>query len=322
MKKLLWKDWIYEKWIMIFVTFVLLTSSFEIFSKYMDYLKISDIKMSFVQHFSENEFYSFISIILIIFIVFIIGFRQNLNNQQEIMSTMPYTRKEIIISKWLESIICFMVPLVINFIVLNIMYFTNYNKIKNYNNYVDFFMWMVLGIFTYIFVITFVTFVDMFFGNKLVGAFFSGMILFIWATGRELLAEYMYIYGINIGYDNPKNRIYLLPYYNVFYGEDVIYKILILIIFTILIFKLMVRFNALENIENAQNVSIYPKFSFVLKLFASVVLTIGISSIVGDAFFRLNTAANNIAIFIFTILCFVVLYLGIGKVVKRADGEA
>lgn len=322
MRKLLWKDWIYEKWIMIFTTFILLTSSFQMFSKYMDNLKIGDSKMSFVQYFLDSGFYSFISIILIIFIVFIIGFRQNLNNQQEIMSTMPYSRKEIIISKWLGSIICFMVPFVINFIALNIMYFTSYNKMKIYNNYTDFFMWIVLGIFTYIFVITFVIFVDLFFGNKLVGAFFNGMVLFIWGTGRDILAEYLHIYGIYISSGNPKDEFYLLPYYNIFYGYNYVYKILILIIFTILLFKLIVKFNDLENIENAQNISVYPEILIVLKLFASAVVTIIISAIVGDMFFRLNTAADNIATFIFTILCFVVLYLGIGKAVKHVDGEA
>lgn len=328
MKKLLWKDWIYEKWIILFTTFILLTSSFQMFSRYMEYLKLpggkgySYINFDFPKYFSQTGFYSYVSIILIVFVVFIIGFRRNLNNQQEIISTMPYSRKEIIISKWVESIICFMIPLAINFIALTVMYFANYNKMKIYNNYKDFFMWMVLSIFTYIFAITFVIFVDLLFGNKLVGALFNGMVLFIWATGRGILAEYMRIYGINIGYDNAKNGIYLLPYYNIFYGEDVIYKILILIIFTILFFKLMVKLNDMENIENAQNISVYPKYSLALKLFASVVVTIIISDLVGDAFFSLNTAANNIAIFIFTVLCFVILYLGIGKAVKRIDGEA
>lgn len=328
MKKLLWKDWIYEKWLVLFVTFILLTSSFQMFSKYIENLKIPGgksyayINFDFTKYFSQSRFYSYVSIILIIFIVFIIGFRQNLNNQQEIISTMPYSRKEIIISKWLESIICFMVPFVINFAALTVMYFTNYNKMKIYNNYTDFFMWMVLSVFTYIFVITFVIFVDLFFGNKLLGAFFDGMVLFAWGVGRGILAEYMGIYGINIGYDNAKNEIYLLPYYNTFYGEDYIYKILILIIFTILFFKLMVKLNDIENIENAQNISVYPKCSFVLKLFAAVVITIVISDLVGDAFFALNTAADNIATFIFTVLCFVILYLGIGKAVKRVDGEA
>lgn len=326
MKKLLWKDWIYEKWVILLVTFILLTSSFEMFSKYIENLKIPGgksyvyINFGFPKYFSETD--SYVSIILIIFVVFIIGFRQNLNNQQEIIGAMPYSRKEIIISKWLESIICFMAPLVINFIALSIMYFTNYNKMKIYNNYTDFLIWMVLGIFTYMFVITFVIFVDLFFGNKLAGAFFNGMVLFIWSTGRGILAEYLNIYGINIGYESSNNGIYLLPYYNIFYGEDYIYKILILIIFTILFFKLMVKLNDIENIENAQNISVYPKFSLVLKLFTSVVFTIIISDIVGEVFFRLNTAADNIATFIFTVLCFVILYLGIGKTVKRVDGEA
>lgn len=326
MKKILWKDWIYEKWLILFTTFILLTSRFEMFSKYMENLKIPGgksyayINFGFPKYFSEID--SCISIILIIFIVFIIGFRQNLNNQQEIISVMPYSRKEVIISKWLESIICFMVPLIINFTALTVMYFTNYNKMKIYNNYTDFFMWMVLSVFTYIFVITFINFIDLFLGNKLVGAFFNAMVLFTWNAGREILAEYLNIYGINIGYGNPENEMYILPYYNVFYGKNYVYKILILIIFTILFFKLMVKLNNMENIEDAQNISVYSKCSFVLKLFASVVVTIIISSIVGDAFFRLNTAANNIATFIVTVLCFVILYLGIGKAVKRVDGEA
>lgn len=323
MKKILWKDWIYEKWIILFTTFILLTSSFEIFSKYMDYLKPEQItKGSFVQYFSESGFYSYVNMVLIIFVVFIIGFRQNLNNQQEIISTMPYSRKEIIISKWIESIICFMVPLIINFTALNVMYFTNYNKIKTYNNYTDFFMWMVLSIFTYIFVITFVNFVDLFFGNKLIGAFFNGIVLFIWGAGRNILGEYMELYSINIGYSGPKDEVFILPCYNIFYDHNYVYKILILIVFTILFFKLMVKLNDMENIENAQNISVYPKFSLVFKLFASVVFTIIISAIVGAVFFRLNTAANNIATFIVTVVCFMVLYLGIGKVVKRVDGEA
>lgn len=328
MKKLLWKDWINEKWLILFTTFILLTSSFQMFSRYIENLKIPGgkeyayINFDFPKYFSKTGFYSYVSIILIIFIVFIIGFRQNLNNQQEIISSMPYSRKEIIISKWLESTISFMVPLVINFTALNVMYFTNYSKMKVYNNYTDFLMWMILSIFTYIFVITFVNFVDLFFGNKLVGAFFSGMVLLIWITGRGVLAEYMRIYGIYIGYDNPKNGIYLLPYYNTLYGEDYIYRILILIVFTILFFKLMVKLNDMENIENAQNINVYPKSSLALKLFASVVVTIIISSIVGDVFFSLNTAVDNIATFIVTVVCFVILYLGIGKVVKRVDGDA
>ncbi len=310
---------------MVLVTFILLVSNTQMFAEYIDNLTYPGrnnygyIDFSFVNYFSVSWFYACISIILIIFITFVIGFQENLNNQQELISTMPYSRKEIIISKWLVTVICFMIPLIINFIVLNIMYFLNYNKMSIYNNYAEFLMWMILSIFTYIFVITFVVFVDLFFGNKIVGAFFNGLVLLMWAVGKELVAEFLSIYYINIGFRGSKDEIYLLPYYNVFHGYNSIYKILILILFTILFFKLMIKIHDLEPIESVGNISIYPKVSSVFRIFVSVTFTLVVIDTVSESFLGKN---NSIVITIFTIACFIVLYLVIGKFVKCVDGEA
>lgn len=324
MKKLLWKEWIYGKWVMFFVTFVLLISNFQMFAKYIDNLKIPGgksyayIECNFSQYFSDSGFYAYVSIVLIIFIIFIMGFTENLNSQQELINAMPYSRKEIITSKWLGAVICFIVPLIINFIVLNIMYFANYNKMKIYNNYTDFLVWMILSIFTYIFVITFVMFVDLFFGNKMVGAFFSGLVILLWVAGKELLADFLGIYYINIRFGGPEDEIYLLPYYNTFHRGNNLYKILILILFTILIFKLMVKIHGAGSIENQENIIEYPVFFLVFRIFVSATFTLMLIEIVEQSFFK----RNSIVITIVTAICFIGLYLGIGKIVKHVDGEA
>ncbi|MFL0194076.1 hypothetical protein ACJDU8_00505 [Clostridium sp. WILCCON 0269] len=324
MKKLLWKEWIYGKWLMFLVTFILLISNSQMFAEYIDNLRCSVrtsygyIDYSFVHYFSISGFYAYISILLIIFITFVMGFAENLNNQQELISTMPFSKKKLIISKWLGIVICFMIPLIINFIVLNIMYFVNYDKMRIYNNYTEFLMWMILSIFTYIFVITFVMFVDLFFGNKLAGAFLNGLVLLMWVVGKELVAGFLNIYHINIVFGGPIGELYSLPYYNTVHGHNPIYKIFILILFTILLFILMVKIHDLAPIENIGNISIYPKISSVFIIFVSVTFTLLITDIVSESFWGKNA---SIVITIFTIACFIILYLVIGKIVKYVDGE-
>lgn len=324
MKKLLWKEWIYGKWLMFLVTFILLISNSQMFAEYIDNLKYPErtnygyINYSFVHYFSISGFYAYISILLIIFITFVMGFAENLNNRQELISTMPYSKKKIIISKWLGIVICFMIPLIINFIALNIMYFVNYNKMRIYNNYTEFLMWMILSIFTYIFVITFVIFVDLFFGNKTAGAFFNGLVLLMWVIGKELVAVFLSIYHINIVFSRPMDELYSLPYYNTVNEHNPIYKIFILILFTILFFKLIVKIHDLAPIENIGDISIYPKISSVFRIFVSVTFTLLTTDIVSESFWGKN---SSIVITIFTIACFIILYSAIRKLVKYVDGE-
>lgn len=322
MKKLLWKEWIYGRWLAAFSTFILLVINFQMFTSYVGDIKLfsGNNNWSLIDNFSQDGFYKYMNIILIIFIVFIINAIESSNKQYELINVMPYNKKQIIISKWITANIAFIFPLIINFIALISMCYLNNDKIKNYNNYRYTFRWMILSIVTYIFIITFTMFIDSLFGNKIVAAMVNGFIMFIFSIGKELILEFCNIYNININTYNSVWDSLGLPYYNVIREHEtynLLIKISILLVFTVLFFVLMVILLKKAPVENMEDVGLYPMLLSIFKVFFSIIFAVIIGTILSESVFRNRVITNTI----FMLVLASISYYGISKITTYIDGR-
>lgn len=318
MKKLLWKEWLWGRWLFICMTFILIIATAQQFGLYLNALNyktengFSYFKDTIISYGSERTGYLYINVILIAFAVSIIIGIDTLNRQQETMCTMPYRRNENIISKWIIGLITIIIPNIINFIFLSLMYFLNYSKVFLYNRYSDIFNWMLLSLFVYIFIITFVMFIQCLFGNKILGMFASLFILFLWGSFSRMMETFLSIYKIKV---KLFNELVMLPYYNTYLDYKDGARISILVLATIILLFLMIVLFKKMPMESIHNAFIFPKSSVLIRLFFSINISIMFILLWFD-----NMGSAKITTVLLILFAGGVYFLS-GKLIQRIEGE-
>lgn len=321
MKKLLWKEWIYAKWLIILSIFISLTAMLQMFSQYIEYVKVpgvenefNHINYSYIHYLCMRRAYPYINIMLIFFSVFVIMAVDSINKQYEMVNAMPYSRNQIILSKWITAIVVIIIPEIISYCVFTILYFTNYSKMSICNNYSFTFMWMLISILSHVFLVTFIMFIQSLFGNNVAGAIASILILFFWAVGGELIDTVFNIYKINT---HAKQGLLLVPFYNTVESYNPLLKICILIIFILIFFTVMIKLFKRALLENIGNLNLYKVAELVIRIFIVVNIAMVIVAITSDRFFKENNRMSTLV----GIISVVILYYAYGKIIKRVNGE-
>ncbi|WP_234125057.1 ABC transporter permease family protein [Clostridium hydrogenum] len=321
MKKLLWKEWIYAKWLIILSIFISLTTMLQTFSQYIEYVKVpgvenqyANIDYSYIHYFCIWGQYTLINIILIFFSVFVIMAVDSINKQYEMLNAMPYSRNQIILSKWIMAIVVTIIPEIISYCAFTILYFTNYSKMSIYNNYSFTFMWMLISILSHIFLVTFIMFIQSLFGNNVAGTIVSILILFFWAAGGELIDTVLGIYKIST---HVRRDFLLVPFYNTVERYNPLLKIYVLIIFILIFFTIMIKLFKRAPLENMGNLNLYKAAGLVIRIFIVVNIAMVIVAITSDQFLRENSRMSTLV----GIISVVILYYAYGKIIKRVNGE-
>lgn len=321
MKKLLWKEWIYAKWLIILSIFINLTAIFQIFSQYIQYVKIpgvenefANIDYSYIHYFRIYRAYPYVNIILIVFSVFVIMAVDSINKQYEMVNAMPYSRNQIILSKWITAIVVTIIPEIISYCAFTILYFANYSKMSIYNNYSFTFMWMLISILSHIFLVTFIMFIQSLFGNNVAGAIVSILIIFFWAVGGELIDTVFGIYKIST---HVRQDLLLVPFYDTVESYNPLLKIYILVIFILIFFTVMIKLFKRTPFENMGNLNLYKAAELIIRIFIVVNIAMVIVAITSDWFFRENSRMSTLV----GIISVVILYYAYGKIIKHVNGE-
>lgn len=289
MKNLLKKEWVYGRWLVLINIFLFIISSSQILASYLDEIRFfinskdKNTKNNiFNPYFHIQNYFgskmTLIIIAVIFFTVFIIMFADHLNGSYERLIAMPYTRKQIIESKWLMATISVIIPLIIDYCFIIGVYLMNYSILSSINRYRYMFEWIVLSILTCTFMIIFVMFIQSLHGNNIAGLITNAGLLFLWKNGEEVLRGFLNLYGIKLSYSH---EVYMLPYYNdMSMTLRPVIRISLLIIFSILVLCIMVKIFKNIPLENKYNLSMYKPFTYVLRIIFVMVITMMTTTII------------------------------------------
>ncbi|MBU3200446.1 ABC transporter permease [Clostridium estertheticum] len=281
-KALFYKEWINVRWVTLLTIITLLfykvygvISLLNRNKMYMEYNIGSRTDRWFNNGLYGMNSYYFVMALVVIILAIILFKGEKTSETQGFIASMPFTRKEIIINKWIVGVISLLISFIVTYIFLSIFYVTNINDLNTtLNPYSDIVRWFFMDAFQYICIFTFMMLVQAVIGNIIVSGMIGGLILvvptFILRLVQELVIRYYQYNGyitislekisgwINIySYNVPKQKsFYPSPaeninqdYYQNFYYSNYKSKLLVFFLLTCLFLYLANLAYKKRNIE-------------------------------------------------------------------------
>ncbi|MGH4123777.1 MAG: ABC transporter permease subunit [Clostridium sp.] len=267
-KALFYKEWINVKWVTLLTIFILLFYKvhgvISALNQNKMYLKLNGTVWTdrwFNNGLHDRHTYIFVMIFVVIILAMILFIGEKASESQGFLASMPFTRKEIILNKWLVGVISILISFVVTYIFLSLFYLANIKGLDTtLNPYSDIVMWFFMDIFVYICIFTFMVLAQAVMGNTIISAAVGAIILivpyFITRILMYLLSkcyrlnQYRYmifdeigrwvnIYSYNIPHEAWFNRFDTevnkgKDMYRTFYYTDYKLKLLVLFILTCL----------------------------------------------------------------------------------------
>ena len=256
-KALFYKEWINVRWITLLTIVILL------FFKVYGFISILNENERYMNHqggFNNNvwfnnglyvmQAYYYVMIFVVILLAIILFAGDKNSETQGFIASMPFTRKEIILNKWIIGVLSLLISFIISYILFSLFYVVNINVLNTaLNPYSDIAKWFFMDTLQYVCIFTFMVLAQAVMGNSVVSGIVGGLILivpwFITMVIQDLfmrdhnLSDYTYsifgnigdwsnIYSYNLAVRN--GLITDPPYYYNYYGL----KLLVLFILTFL----------------------------------------------------------------------------------------
>lgn len=236
----------------------------------------------------------FFTLLIIISISFwIIGQdRQNKNN--EFLATMPFSREEIIGTKWFTVTISIIIPMIINFIIIMLVYSSNKTI---YSNFLEMHKFLLYWIFTktlmLIFISTFVMFVQSISGRVFVGGLLSSIFLLVPLFLSASIPTFLkYFSVINNKTIIPTTTLAILESHSYKIGNFLIFttnsenildafenKILLISIGIIILLLFLLLAFSNNKLEKTDQVCMFLAFEYILKIGVSICFALLITPI-------------------------------------------
>ncbi|MCB2352918.1 ABC-2 transporter permease [Clostridium estertheticum] len=269
-KGLFYKEWINVRWVTLLTIIVLLfykvyglISLLSRNKMYMEYNIGGRTDRWFNNGLYGESSYYFVMVFVVIILAIILFKGEKTSETEGFIASMPFTRKEIIINKWLVGVLSLLISFIVTYIFLSIFYVTNINDLNTtLNPYSDIVRWFFIDTFQYICIFTFIMLMQAVMGNIIVSGMVGGIILgvpiFISMVVQELVMRYyeysqsiniilekingingwVNIYSYNVAkqksfYPNPAENINQ-DYYQNFYYSNYKSKLLVLFLLTCL----------------------------------------------------------------------------------------
>ncbi|MFA9397178.1 MAG: ABC-2 transporter permease [Clostridiaceae bacterium] len=311
---------------------------------------------NFSYSFNEfNEHRIFFSIIIIILASLIIGMDYS-NRKYEFLTTLPFKRQEIIITKYITAIIVVVIPIIIEFITTLSLFNSNKDILYSYISYNILIKWFILNILVYIFILTFTMVIQLLCGKNLIGGILGSIFLVIPLGFSSLLNELIKIlnykaytnqvtWTTNLYYKIDNLSFKLSPaaynmnffkyknddYYNLY--DQLILKfptriIILIIVIAIGIYILYILFNKFP-IERSGYILIYKPTEYILEIGISLCTGLLVGIIVAENLISkyslyettdklFSTHLNYTVFFMFLswIVTSIILFYGTHKVIE------
>jgi len=184
-KALFYKEWINVKWVTLLTIIVLLF--------YKVYGVISQLNLNKIRIEQQGRFlpdtwfnnglyvqnsYFFVMVFVVILLAIILFLGEKTSRTQGFVASMPFTRKEIILNKWLIGALSILISFVVTYIFLSLFYFANINGLDTtLNPYSDIIKWFFMDTLQYICIFTFMVLTQAVMGNSVVSGIVGGILL-------------------------------------------------------------------------------------------------------------------------------------------------
>ncbi|NNU76743.1 ABC-2 transporter permease [Clostridium estertheticum] len=224
-KALFYKEWINVRWVTLLTIITLLfykvygvISLLNRNKMYMEYNIGSRTDRWFNNGLYGMNSYYFVMVLVVIILTIILFKGEKTSETQGFIASMPFTRKEIIINKWLVGVLSLLISFIVTYIFLSIFYVTNINDLNTtLNPYSDIVRWFFIDTFQYICIFTFIMLMQAVMGNSIVSGMVGGIILgvpiFISIVVQGLvMRNYHYNQSINIIFEKISGWINIYSY--------------------------------------------------------------------------------------------------------------
>lgn len=293
-KALLYKEWKSVKWLSIMFLFQVSLQLIVPFINNVQYLKKSinrgEYKYSEYEYFFTSFFRNnraeieFTVITLIIIGTFIVGM-DIMGRRYDTIGSMPFKREEIIITKWIVAALTTIIPIFLSFVIIKIMYLCNKDILSPYINGNIIEQWALINSLTYLFIISFIMFIQTLLGKNILGGIIGSIFLLLPLGLGVLIRGFTEIMTYNPevftrdGYNNFINEMdrffsnISLGFYNnenIGFNLSIYKRELILAISIIIVLVLMVYSFKNLPFERIGYVVIYRPLELILKIGVSV----------------------------------------------------
>jgi len=196
---LFYKEWIYVKWITLLTIAILLSSKGYGVIWALNFKEKIQGGVEDYYWFNHGIYTENVNIFIMVFVVIILAITlfigEKTSETQGFMASMPFTRKEILLNKWLVGVISLLISFAVTYIFLSLFYFLNIKGLDTtLNPYSDIIKWFFMNTFQYICVFTFMMLIQAVMGNSIVSSIVGGIILmvplFIIMVAEELTGRY------------------------------------------------------------------------------------------------------------------------------------
>ncbi|ABK62220.1 ABC-2 transporter permease [Clostridium novyi] len=258
-------------------------------------------KQSLFRHLENRDTFVLMAILIIAIATCVVGY-DLIGRKYDILSSMPFKKKEIIFTKWLSIFITMIVPLAIGYFIIYAVYLMNINLLGSYVTSRMILTWICMNLLVSIFILTFIMLIQCLSGicglGGIVGAIFLILPIGLSMLVNEIISLYgfskdsTYFQGIQdkivdicssltpssycfrIVYEIPDHNESYNYYTNMYYSNRYCipnkFKILILIIATIITFALMIyAFNRFK-LEKIGNIIAFKPLEPIFKIGVSV----------------------------------------------------
>ncbi|MGH4140570.1 ABC transporter permease subunit [Clostridium sp.] len=186
-KALFYKEWINVRWVTLLTIFILLY-----YKVYGVILVLNQNKICLQQNgkvwtdrwFNNGLYvrttYSNVMIFAVVMLAIILFIGEKTSETQGFIASMPFTRKDIILNKWIIGVLSLLISFVVTYIILSLFYFANINGLDTtLNPYSDIVKWFFMDTFQYICIFTFMMLVQTVMGNSIVSGVVGAIILIV-----------------------------------------------------------------------------------------------------------------------------------------------
>ena len=183
-KALFYKEWINVKWVTL-LTFITVL----FFKTYGLITLLNENKFTMKRSgyaitrwfnnglYMQQNSYLFIMIFIVILLSIILFIGEKTSETQGFIASMPFTKKEIILNKWIVGVLSLLISFVATYIFLSLFYVANISHLNTtLNPYSDIVRWFFMDTLQYICIFTFMLLAQTVMGNSIVTSIVGGII--------------------------------------------------------------------------------------------------------------------------------------------------
>lgn len=209
-----------------------------------------------------------------------------MGRKYESLSAMPFKREEIIFTKWIMAALTVVIPILLSFVVMSVVYIRNKDLLEIYMNWNMIFQWALLNSLTYLFIVTFIMLIQSLSGKNVLGGVVGSIFLVLPMGLSMLISELLRVFALNSNvlsqeqYSNIVQRIEVIAFNTFFsvYNLDLSnnsmassYKksIILALVILVLVFLLVYAFKRIP-LERNGYIVVFKPLEVIFKIGLSI----------------------------------------------------